>query len=214
VTDDLAAMRRSYELGELSEATLAPDWLTQLRAWLDDATAAALREPNAMTLATAGADGAPGARTVLLKGLDGRGLVFFSHRTSRKGRELAANPRASAVFPWIDLQRQVVVDGDVSLVDDADSDAYWASRPYWSQLGAAVSPQSAVVSSRAELDRAVEALAAEHPQDDPPPRPEGWGGFRIAPVSVEFWQGRRDRLHDRLRYRLVDGAWVVERLAP
>jgi pyridoxamine 5'-phosphate oxidase len=209
-------MRRSYEGPELSESTLAPDWLAQLRGWLEDAHAADLREPNAMTLATADGTGAPSARTVLLKGLDDRGLVFFTNRESRKGRDLAANPRASAVFPWVDLERQVVVTGDVETVDDEESDAYWATRPYRSRLGAAASPQSQVVASREELDAALADLALRHPESDPPPRPARWGGYRLVPTVVEFWQGRRDRMHDRLRYRRrdEDGGWVIERLAP
>jgi pyridoxamine 5'-phosphate oxidase len=208
--------RRNDDGGGLSEATLAPDWLGQLRGWVEDAEAAGLREPTAMTLATADATGAPSARTVLLKGLDERGLVFFTNRDSRKGRELAANPRASAVFPWIDLERQVVVTGDVEPIADEESDAYWATRPYRSRLGAAASPQSRVVASREELDAALAELEARHPESDPPPRPAHWGGYRIVPVTVEFWHGRRDRMHDRLRYRRLGEAegWVVERLAP
>jgi pyridoxamine 5'-phosphate oxidase len=206
-------MRRSYELAGLAEDDLAPTWLAQLRRWLEEA--AGVAEPNAMVLATAGADGRPSARTVLLKGLDERGLTFFTNRASRKGRELAANPAASVVLPWYDLQRQVLVTGDVTPVADDESDAYFASRPYGSRIGAVASPQSSVVGSRAALEAARDAAAARHPEGTPVPRPATWGGLRLAPDTVEFWQGRPDRLHYRLRYRRGDGgAWVVERLAP
>ena len=208
----LAAMRRSYEQGGLDERDLAADWLTQLRHWLAEAEDGGVLEPNAMILTTATPEGAPSARTVLLKGLDERGLVFFTGYDSRKGRELRGNPRAALVFPWVELQRQVVIEGPVERVDEADSDAYWASRPRGSQLGALASPQSQPIASRADLEQARDALAAEHP--DEVPRPERWGGFRVAPDAVEFWQGRADRLHDRLRYRREDGEWRVERLAP
>ena len=211
----LAEMRRTYARGGLDERDLAPTWLEQLRAWVADAVAAQLLEPNAMVLASAAADGAPSARTVLLKGLAEDGLTFFTNYTSRKGRELEGNPRACVVFPWIDLQRQVVVTGAVARVPEVESDAYFATRPRGSQLGAAVSPQSRVVGSRAQLDDAVAELAARHPEPEPVPRPAHWGGYRLAPDMVEFWQGRQDRLHDRLRYRREpSGAWVVERLAP
>jgi pyridoxamine 5'-phosphate oxidase len=211
--DHLAAMRRSYELGGLSEGDLAATWLEQLRRWLDDAVGAQIVEPNAMVLSTADAAGRPSARTVLLKGLDERGLTFFTNLRSRKGRELAANAHAAAVFPWIALQRQVAVTGAVEPVDPAESDAYFASRPRGSRLGAAASPQSQVVGSRAELEAARDALDARHPGEDVP-RPEHWGGLRLVPDGVEFWQGRPDRLHDRLRFRREGSGWVVERLAP
>jgi pyridoxamine 5'-phosphate oxidase len=213
--EQLAEMRRSYAIGGLDEADLAPTWLEQLRHWLTDAVAAQLLEPNAMVLATATPDGAPSARTVLLKGLDEDGLTFFTNRDSRKGRELDANPRAALVLPWYELQRQVLVTGEVSPVADEESDAYFASRPHGSRISAAVSPQSAVIGSRGELERAAEELAARFPEGSEVPRPPRWGGLRVAPETVEFWQGRSDRLHDRLRYRREpSGAWVVERLAP
>lgn len=213
-TDELQAMRRSYELGGLSEADLAPDWLAQLQRWLGDAHAAGITEPNAMILATATPDAVPSARTVLLKGLDDRGLVLFTNLASRKGREALANPAVSLVFPWIDLQRQVVVCGTAQTVDDGQADAYFAARPRRSQLGAAASPQSAVIPGRTSLEASLAALDAEYPDGTAVPRPPKWGGFRVIPHSVEFWQGRRDRLHDRLRYRCDAGAWIVERLAP
>jgi len=210
--DRLAAMRRSYELGGLAEDDLAPTWHEQLRRWLDDAQV--LEDATAMVLATAAADGMPSARSVLLKGLDERGLTFFTHRDSRKGRELAANPRATVVFPWYRLERQVLVSGTVEELDNATGDAYFASRPRGSQLGALASPQSQVVASRAVLEEARDALAARYPEGTPVPRPPRWGGYRLVPVTAEFWQGREDRLHDRLRFRAQDGAWIVERIAP
>jgi pyridoxamine 5'-phosphate oxidase len=207
-------MRRAYELAGLDEEHLAADWLTQFRLWLDETIAAGLPEPNAMIVATASHDAVPSARTVLLKGLDERGFVFYTHYTSHKGRQALENPVASLVFPWHPLQRQVLVTGAVERVDEAESEAYFASRPYGSQLSAAVSPQSAVIDSRAELEAARDALAARHPEGTPVPRPPHWGGLRVVPELVEFWQGRPDRLHDRLRFRLDGEDWVVERLAP
>lgn len=205
-------MRRSYEVAGLREQDLAPTWTEQLGRWLADAVDAQLREPNAMVLATADAKGRPSARTVLLKGYDEAGLVFYTNYDSRKGRELAANPRAAAVFPWIPLSRQVVVTGGVSRLSREQSAAYFHSRPRGSQLGAAASPQSRVIGSRGELDAAWARAEAAYP--DEVPLPDAWGGFRIDPDAVEFWQGQVDRLHDRLRYRRTDDGWVVERLAP
>jgi pyridoxamine 5'-phosphate oxidase len=208
----LAAMRRSYERGGLDEGDLAPTWRAMLERWLDDAVAGGVREPNAMVVATADAGGRPSLRTVLLKGLDAEGLTFFTNYESGKARELAANPVASILFPWIDLQRQVRLTGAVRRLDAAASDAYFASRPYGSQIGALASPQSQVVADRGALEAARDAAQARHPQDVP--RPESWGGYVVCPDTVEFWQGRPDRLHDRLRYRQVDGVWITERLAP
>jgi pyridoxamine 5'-phosphate oxidase len=211
----LAAMRRSYELGGLDEGDLAADWLTQLRRWFDDAVAGGVGEPNAMVLATAGADGRPDARLVLLKGMDAEGLRFYTSYGSAKGRELAANPYGSILFPWHDLQRQVRVNGPVHRLPDAASDAYFAARPRGSQLSAAASPQSAVIASRAELEARREEVAVRHPEGSDVPRPADWGGYRLAPDVVEFWQGRLDRLHDRLVYRRgEDGTWSVVRLGP
>jgi pyridoxamine 5'-phosphate oxidase len=211
----LAAMRRSYTRGGLEEGDLAPTWSAMLARWLDDAEAGGVREPNAMVVATADADGRPNLRTVLLKGLDDTSLTFFTNYDSAKGHELAANPVASILFPWIDLQRQVRLTGAVRKLDAAASDAYFASRPYGSRIGALASPQSQVVGDRAQLEAARDALMARHP--DPPgdvPRPENWGGYVVVPDTVEFWQGRPNRLHDRLRFRRDGGGWVVERLAP
>lgn len=215
MTLDVAAMRRSYELAGLSEADLAPTWLAQLQQWMHDAVEAGLPEPNAMVVATADADAHPSARFVLLKGLDERGLSFYTNLESRKGQEIAANPHAALVFPWFPLQRQVLVRGAVERVSDAEADAYFAQRPWGSRLGALASPQSQVVASREELDARWDAMAAKHPEGGDVPRPPHWGGLRVLPETVEFWQGRGNRMHDRLRYRREDGgAWVVERLAP
>jgi pyridoxamine 5'-phosphate oxidase len=212
----LAAMRRSYERGGLEEDDLAPTWDAMLQRWLTDAETGGIGEPNAMVVATASADGRPSARTVLLKGLDAGGVTFFTNYGSAKGEDLAANPVASVLFPWHDLQRQVRLTGAVRKLDAAGSDAYFASRPYGSRIGAAASPQSRVIPDRAALEDVEDALRARHP--DPPgdvPRPEHWGGYVVEPDTVEFWQGRVNRLHDRLRYRRgADGAWVTERLAP
>ena len=211
-----AVMRNEYaaDLG-LSESDLAADWYTQFDRWFADAVARPLPEPNAMIVGTADAAGRPSGRTVLLKGYDRDGFVFFTNYGSRKGAEAAANPWASLVFPWFAMQRQVVVAGRVERVDRAETDAYFASRPRGSQLGAWASTQSRVIPDRAALDEAYEAVAerfADAVQIPPPPH---WGGLRVRPETVEFWQGRASRLHDRLRFRRTeDGDWVTERLAP
>jgi len=214
MTDGLAAMRGAYERGGLAEADLAATWLEQFERWLADAVAAGVTEPNAMVLATADGDGAPSTRTVLLKGVDVRGFVLYTNLGSRKGAEATANPRGALTFGWVDLQRQVCVTGRVERVADAEADAYFASRPRGSQLGAHASSQSSVVASRAELERRLEELGRRWPEGAAVPRPPHWGGLRVVPDGVEFWHGRRNRLHDRLRYRAVGGGWVVERLAP
>ena len=210
-----ASMRRDYTArGALLETDLAADWRTQFEAWFTDAAAFGLPEPNAMIVSTATPDGRPSARTVLLKEYDERGFVFFTNYGSRKGGELAANPYASLVFPWFPMQRQVLVGGAVERVSRDETEAYFAGRPRGSQLGAWASPQSSVVPDRAAVDDAY-AAAAQRFADGPVPAPEHWGGFRVVPGTVEFWQGRSSRLHDRLRFRRTEnGVWIVERLAP
>jgi pyridoxamine 5'-phosphate oxidase len=208
---DPSALRRQYDGPPFDLGDLAPTWLEQFQRWLDDAVAATVPEPNAMVVATADPSGAPSARTVLLRGVDERGFVFYTNLESRKGREALANPRASCVFTWLGLQRQVVVTGDVERVSDQEADAYWATRPVASRVSAAASPQSQVVPSRDALEEAWARLAE---QGENVVRPAHWSGLRIAPRAVEFWQGRRDRFHDRLRFRHQGEAWVVERLAP
>jgi pyridoxamine 5'-phosphate oxidase len=198
------------------EAELAADWLTQFRRWLSEAEAAGVTEPGAMVLATASADGTPGVRTVLLKGLDERGFELFTNYGSRKAGELDANPRAALLFHWREpAHRQVIVDGTVERLSPDESDRYFATRPHGSQLGALASRQSSVIDSRDALERAYTELADRYPPGEPPPRPDWWGGYRVAPYSVEFWQSRPNRLHDRLRFRRLDGGdWKLERLAP
>ncbi len=196
----------------LERADLDPDPLRQLHAWLGEARSAGIELAEATALATAGAGGAPSVRMVLLKGMDERGLTFFTSYASRKAEELAENPRAALLLYWHALGRQVRVDGSVARVPEAESDSYFASRPVGSRLSAAVSQQSSVIGERRELERAAAELYAR--VGDDVPRPPYWGGYRLAPEAWEFWQHRDDRLHDRFRYRRERGAWVIERLAP
>lgn len=213
--DRIVDLRDSYEVGSLSETELAPTWLEQFEDWLEAALGSGMPQPNAMVVATSSAEGTPGARTVLLRGVDSRGLRFHSDYRSRKGRELAENPRATALFPWYAQQRQVRVEGTVERLDPDESDAYFATRPRGSRIGAAASSQSEVIESREWLERRFAEVEREHEGQEDVARPEYWGGYVVVPHEVEFWQGRRDRLHDRLRYRRTDaGPWVVERLAP
>lgn len=209
----LADLRKEYSLSGLVEKDLARDPFRQFEKWFQEAEAAKLTEPNAMTLATVGKDGRPSARTVLLKGLDGRGFTFFSNYESRKGRELELNAHVALVFPWIALERQVIVEGTVTKISREESDAYFHSRPRASQLGAWVSQQSAIISGRSVLEDSMKALEKKYAGAEVP-LPPHWGGWRVAPETVEFWQGRRSRLHDRLRYRRNQDGWTVERLAP
>ena len=207
----LADLRRDYDRAGLAEADLAPTWTEQLDRWL--AEAAGLTEPNAAVLSTASALGAPSARTVLLKAYDVRGLVVFTNLTSRKAGEVAENPRAALLLPWIDLERQVVAEGAVEQVARGETEAYFRSRPRGSQIGAWVSHQSKVLPGREVLEARQAELEQRFAGQDVPV-PEFWGGLRIVPTAVEFWQGRSSRLHDRLRYRLDGAEWVVERLSP
>lgn len=210
---DTSHLREDYLKGQLLESTAPADPLTLFREWLSEAIAAELPEPYAMTLATATAGGVPSARIVLLRLADESGFSFYSNYTSRKGAELAANPHASLLFYWAVLERQVRVEGAVERMAAAESDAYFASRPYDSRIGAWASPQSAVIEDRALLEQRVAELAVTYP--DEVPRPPHWGGYRLRADAMEFWQGRQSRLHDRLRYlRQSDGAWTRCRLAP
>ncbi|MEU8815572.1 pyridoxamine 5'-phosphate oxidase [Actinoplanes sp. NPDC048796] len=208
-------MRRDYTAREaLLESGMAADWTTQFGAWFIEASSFGLPEPNAMIVASATPAGHPSARTVLLKEYDTRGFVFFTNYESRKGAELAANPYASLVFPWFPMQRQVIVVGAVERVSRAETEEYFSSRPRGSQLGAWASAQSTVVPDRESVDASLAAVT-ERFEDGEVPAPPHWGGFRVSPETVEFWQGRSSRMHDRLRYRRTEeGLWVLERLAP
>ena len=208
----IADLRKSYERDELDEQHSHDEPLRQFGQWMEEALAAGVPEPTAMTVATVGPDGRPSTRVVLLKGYDERGLVWYTNYGSRKGRELAGNPFAALQFHWVELERVVRIEGRVGRGADAESDAYFASRPLDSRIGAWASPQSEVIASRAVLVANAAKMAARHLLQ--PPRPPHWGGYRLVPDAWEFWQGRKSRLHDRLRYRLDGGAWVRERLAP
>jgi len=210
--DDLSALRKSYERAELDEQAVAADPVKQFGLWLQQAIDAKLPEPNAMTLATVGADERPSTRVVLIKGFDARGIVWYTNYESRKGQELAAHPFAALQFHWVELERVVRIEGRVEKVSDEESDAYFASRPLDSRIGAWASPQSQVITSRAVLVGNAAKVSARFALN--PPRPPHWGGYRLVPDRWEFWQGRKSRLHDRLRYRAEHGAWVRERLAP
>lgn len=213
----LADLRRTYVLGSLSETDVAPDPMSQFKRWFDEAVTAKLPEPNAMTLATGGADGQPSARIVLLKGIDDRGFTFFTNYESRKGLDMAANPRAALLFHWVQLERQVRVEGLVEKVSDDESDAYFASRPLGSRVGAWASEQSREVPGRDVLEQRELEYRSKFGEN--PPRPPHWGGYRLVPTAMEFWQGRPSRLHDRIAYRLqpgaqLGGAWQIVRLSP
>jgi pyridoxamine 5'-phosphate oxidase len=209
---DIADLRKSYERAELDENASRSDPLEQFGLWFQQALDAKVPEPNAMTLATVGPDQRPSTRIVLIKGFDARGLVWYTNYDSRKGRELAGQAWAALQFHWVELERVVRIEGRVERTSEAESDAYFQSRPLDSRLGAWASPQSEVIGSRAVLVANAAKDAARYALN--PPRPPHWGGFRLVPDSWEFWQGRKSRLHDRLRYRLAEGSWLRERLAP
>jgi pyridoxamine 5'-phosphate oxidase len=215
---NLADIRQNYTQGELHRADLAVDPFVQFETWMAQASAAGVIEPTAMSLATCGASGLPRVRTVLLKGVDERGFVFFTNRESRKGDDLAANPRAALLFPWLALERQVLVAGPAELVADEDTRTYFSSRPFGSRLAAWASHQSQPIASRAALEADLEASRARFTADEQAgviPVPPFWGGYRVRPQTIEFWQGRSNRLHDRFEYtRQPDGSWKLERLAP
>lgn len=207
-------MRRTYGLGELLEEQVDPDPVAQVRRWLDDAASFGIAEPNAMVIATVGADGRPSARTVLLKHLDERGFAFYTNQQSRKGDELAANPRCALVFPWHAMERQVRVEGTAGKLSTDEIEAYFHSRPRESQLGAWASQQSQQVPSREELDLQYASYDRQFPEGSEIPVPYFWGGYRVRPDMIELWQGRTGRLHDRLRYRRTETAWTLDRLQP
>lgn len=210
----VANLRKDYQLQGLRETDVDISPFRQFQVWFDQALASQLPEPNAMTVATATQSGIPSARIVLLKGFDERGFAFYTNYQSHKGQELADNPQAALVFWWAELERQVRIEGRVEKVSDQESDEYFHSRPFNSRLGAWASEQSQVIESRAVLEQRAQELKTKYENSDVP-RPPHWGGFRVIPISIEFWQGRASRLHDRLLYRLLDnGSWLIERLSP
>jgi pyridoxamine 5'-phosphate oxidase len=209
-----SGLRKEYDREVLLEAQAERDPFVQLGRWFEEAAAGEIYEPNAMALATVAADGRPSLRMVLLKGMDERGLSFFTNLESRKAQEIAANPNAALLFWWDRLHRQVRVEGTVEPVGPDEAEAYFATRPYGSRIGAWASPQSRVIEGRGWLEAREAALRERYPEDGAVPRPAHWGGFRLLPETYEFWQGRRSRLHDRLCYRRQESSWVMERLAP
>jgi pyridoxamine 5'-phosphate oxidase len=210
---NIADLRRNYTQAGLLETDIAANPFRQFQLWFEQAVAANLAEPNAMTLATVTAAGKPSARIVLLKGFDDRGFVFYTNYNSQKGVELQAHPFAALVFLWHDLERQIRIEGKIELVSEAESTAYFHSRPVSSQLGAWASEQSTAIADRSVLENRLRQLEQEY-LDRAIPKPPHWGGIRVIPQEIEFWQGRPSRLHDRLRYQLVDGIWQIARLAP
>jgi pyridoxamine 5'-phosphate oxidase len=209
---NVADLRKSYEKAELNEEASHADPLKQFDQWLHEAIRAEIPEPNAMTLATISKESRPSTRPVLIKGYDERGIVWYTNYESRKGIELAGNPWAALQFHWVELERVVRIEGKVEKISEKESDEYFRSRPHDHRIGAWASPQSQVIASRSVIEKAAGKFSAEYPKD--PPRPKHWGGYRLKPELWEFWQGRKSRLHDRLRYRLESGRWKRERLAP
>ncbi|MFN9151876.1 MAG: pyridoxamine 5'-phosphate oxidase [Bacteroidota bacterium] len=211
---DIAALRKEYTRAGLDETTIITNPIMQFSAWLNEAITAEVHEPTAMVLSTVSSEGAPSSRVVLLKGLDGGAMRFYTNYDSRKGRELSHNPHAALLFFWPELERQVRIEGNVRRISPEASTAYFHSRPFESQLGAASSPQSQVISSRSELDQRFAELAAANVGRTTIERPDHWGGFALDPHTIEFWQGRPSRMHDRLRFRKANEVWMIERLAP
>ena len=218
---NIADLRQDYSLQSLDIEDVAQDPIEQFKKWFDEALKSEILEPNAMTLATATAEGKPSARVVLLKDINNQGFTFFTNYDSRKGEEMTANPSVALCFGWLELQRQVRIEGTIERINEAESDAYFQSRPIGSQIGAWSSPQSKVILSRDFLEKREEFykkqfnISEDSKNDDAAiPRPEHWGGYVVKPTMIEFWQGRSSRLHDRIRYNFEDGAWVIERLAP
>ena len=214
IDPSIAALRQDYKMASLRRQDVAGKPLEQFRRWFAEAQSAELPEPNAMILGTVDAAGTVSTRTVLMKGMEERGLTFFTNYVSEKGRALAVHPQASLTFLWLTLERQVHLRGRVEQVAEEESDAYFAMRPYASQIGALASMQSAIIESREQLERRFADLAERYPEGAAIPRPAAWGGYRLVPETVEFWQGRRSRLHDRLRYRRQEDQWIIERLCP
>lgn len=210
--DSIAQLRKNYTFGQLSETEVPPNPLSLFQLWFDQAIKAECPEPNSMTLATADAAGNPSARIVLLKGADKTGFTFFTNYDSQKGKELAVRPQAALLFHWHELERQVRIKGVVERVSPAESDEYFQSRPAASRIGAWASPQSAEIPNREFLEEAEKRFAADF--GDKPPRPDHWGGYRLRPTEIEFWQGRPSRLHDRIHYQLDGAQWRITRLAP
>jgi pyridoxamine 5'-phosphate oxidase len=214
IQEQIAAMRKNYSQRSLSEKDVSENPFDQFKQWFEEAINSQLLEPNAMTIATATKKGKPSARTVLLKGFDERGFVFYTNYESRKSAELIENPQASLLFNWLELERQIRIEGKVEKIDLAESEAYFISRPKGSQLGAWASPQSQVIKSRAIIEKNLMNLEAQFAHSEVLPLPDFWGGFRIIPTYFEFWQGRSNRLHDRLSFSLKKKKWNLERLAP
>ncbi|HHS95992.1 MAG TPA: pyridoxamine 5'-phosphate oxidase [Phaeodactylibacter sp.] len=213
--DKIAHLRQDYRLLSLKKEDLDADPIRQFSQWFKDAMDANIQEPNVMCLATATKEGKPSARILLLKGFDEKGFVFYTNYHSRKGKELLENPHAAMVFHWAALERQVRIEGKISLLPDEESDRYYQSRPRDSRIGAWASPQSEVIKNRSVLEEKVKDLQKKYTEENPIPRPAHWGGYRLCPTMIEFWQGRASRLHDRFRYtRDENGTWKIERLAP